>query len=138
MKKLLICASMVGVAAVVAYWVYVKEKVNNKTNTSSATNTVHFATEVSEPKKQENANDTDKINQTEHECVQDVYKRHIAAGEVIKAACSNIMENFVKDYSVEEADGVKEKGNRTIIDSDDVSVIKELDSISNELDDLLN
>ena len=137
-KKLLICASAVGVAAGIAYWVYTKEKANNKANASPVTNIVHFTTEAPEPKKRENANATDKINQAKSECVQDVYERHTAAGEVLKDAYSNIMENFVEDYSVEEADGVKEKGNKTIVDSEDVSVIKELDSILDELDDLLN
>lgn len=138
MRKLLICASVVGVAAGIAYWVYTKEKNNNKTNASPVTNTVHFTTEAPESKKRENANATYKINQTKSACVQDVYERHTAAGEVMKDAYSNIMENFVEDYSVEEADSVKEKGNKTIVDSEDVSVIKELDSISDELDDLLN
>lgn len=137
MKKLLICASVVGVGAGVAYWVYTKEKANNNANATPATNTVHFTTEAPQ-KKQENANATDIINQAKSECVQDVFERHTAAVEVMKDAYSNIMENFVEDHSIEEADGVKEKGNKIIIDSEDVSVITELNSISDELDDLLN
>lgn len=53
----------------------------------------------------------------------------------MKEAYSNIMEDFVEDFSDE--DTVKDKNNDTVIDSESVSVIKELDSISDELDDLL-
>ena len=138
MKKLLICASVVGVAAGVAYWVYKKEKANKEVTDSPVTNTVNFDPKPQKAKEPQEVNASDKMNQAKSECVQDVYERHTAAGEVMKDAYSNIMEDFVEDYSVEEAESVKEKGNKTIIDSEDVTVIKELDSISDELDDLLN
>ena len=138
MKKLLICASVVGVAAGVAYWVYKKEKANKEVTDSPVTNTVNFDPKTQKAKEPQEVNASDKMNQAKSECVQDVYERHTAAGEVMKDAYSNIMEDFVEDYSVEEAESIKEKGNKTIIDSEDVTVIKELDSISDELDDLLN
>ena len=138
MKKLLICASVVGVAAGVAYWVYKKEKANKEVTDSPVTNTVNFDPKTQKSKEPQKVNASDKMNQAKSECVQDVYERHTAAGEVMKDAYSNIMEDFVEDYSVEESESVKEKGNKTNIDSEDVTVIKELDSISDELDDLLN
>lgn len=138
MKKLLICASVVGVAAGVAYWVYKKEKANKEVTASPVTNTVNFAQKSQEAKEPKEVNASDKMNQAKSECVQDVYERHTAAGEVMKDAYSNIMEDFVEAFSAEEAENVNGKGNKTIIDSEDVTVIKELDSISDELDDLLN
>ena len=138
MKKLLICASVVGVIAGVAYWVYKKEKANKEVTASPVTNTVNFDPKTQKAKQPQEVNASDKMKQAKSECVQDVYERHTAAGEVMKDAYSNIMEDFVEDYSFEEAESVKKKSNKTIIDSEDVTVIKELDSISDELDDLLN
>lgn len=138
MKKLLICASVVGVAAGVVYWVCKKEKTNKEVAASPVTHTVNFVPEPQKAKKTQEVNASDKMNQAKSECIQDVFERHTAAGEVMKDVYSNIMEDFVEDYSVEEAEDIKEKGNKTIIDSEDVTVIKKLDSISDELDDLLN
>lgn len=134
MKKLLIYASVVGVAAGIAYWVNKKEKVNKEVTTSSERNTVEFCPKSQEGKKPQEINVCDKINQAKSECAQDVYERHTVAGEITKDAYHNIMENFVEDYSAEDVEVPKEKA---IIDSEDVTVIQELDSISGELDDLL-
>ena len=53
----------------------------------------------------------------------------------MKDAYRNIMEDFVEDLSTDE--DVNGKRKEVIIDNDDVSAIKELDSISDELDNLL-
>ena len=137
MKKLLICVSVIGVVAGVAYWVYMTEKANKKAATAPATNTMNFDPMPQESKETQETDVPDKMNQAKNECVQDVYERHSAAAEMMKDAYSNIMEDFVEGYSVEGTEGIKKNDNKTIIDSEDVSVIKELDSISDELDDLL-
>lgn len=137
MKKLLICASVVGVAAGVAYRVYKKEKANKEVTASPVINTVNFYPRPQEAKKQQKTNVSDKMNQAKSEIVQNVYERHTAAGEVMKDAYYNIMEDFVEDYSTEEAESEKEKASKAIIGSEDATVLKELDSISDELDDLL-
>ena len=136
MRKILIFASLVVVAGG-AYWVYKKEKANKTTTASPATNTANFAPKHQKEQKPQETTTSDYTDQAKSKCVQEVYERHTVAGEVMKDAYSNIMEDFVEDYSIEKTEGVQES-NETIIESEDVSVIKELDSIADELDDLLN
>lgn len=56
--------------------------------------------------------------------------RHKEAGNVMKEAYSNIMEEFVSDFS--DADIA------TVIDEEDIKTNGEIDKISDDLDDLLN
>ena len=64
-----------------------------------------------------------------------ISSRHQEAGKIMKDAYRNIMEDFVEDFSDE--DTVRDKNKDCIIDNESVSIIKKLDSISGELDDLL-
>ena len=75
--------------------------------------------------------------QTKSESVQAVYERHSEAGSIMKDAYSNIMEDFVEDFSSENDANAKDENKEVIIDSESVSVMKEIGSISDELDDLL-
>ena len=63
--------------------------------------------------------------------------RHQEAVSVMKDAYGNIMENFVEDFSSEKV--VTKKGNtqEVIVDSESISVMEEIDSNSDELDELL-
>ncbi|MGP1598461.1 hypothetical protein [Peptoanaerobacter stomatis] len=47
------------------------------------------------------------------------------------------MEAFVEDFSVENDTNAKDENKEIIIDNESVSVMKDIDSISDELDDLL-
>lgn len=47
------------------------------------------------------------------------------------------MEDFVEDFSDKSNTNSKEKNKEIVIDSESGSVMKEIDSISDELDDLL-
>lgn len=78
-----------------------------------------------------------RLEQDKDRVLADISERHQAAASVMKDAYGTIMEDFVEDDSVEKAEGVKEN-NRTIIDSEDVSVIRKQASNSVELDALLN
>lgn len=75
--------------------------------------------------------------QAKSESVQAVYERHSEAGSIMKDAYSNIMEAFVEDFSVENDTNAKDENKEIIIDNESVSVMKDIDSISDELDDLL-
>ena len=70
------------------------------------------------------------------ENVQNIYERHSEASKIMKDAYSNIMEDFVEDFSDEKNVNGKDK-NKEIIDDESVADMKELNSISDELDDLL-
>lgn len=138
MKKLFIFTSIIGVSAGVVYWLYKKEKSNTGT----------FRTEEkSEPDPQEeevsaNINAEEKIHQAEcesakSESTKNVNERHAQAGSIMKDAYSNIMEDFVDDFSDEKDADAKDEIKEINIDSETVSVMKEMDSLSEELDDLL-
>jgi hypothetical protein len=58
-----------------------------------------------------------------------ISRRHQEAGSIMKDAYGNIMEDFVEDFS--------EVVNTLVIDEEDVTTNKEIDKVSNDLDDLL-
>lgn len=135
MKKWFIYASVIGLAAGVVCWLYK----NGKTNTATS-KTVDkkddFETNTQE-KKSKNSNAFEKMYQAKSESVQDVCERHSEAVSIMKDAYSNIMEDFVEDFSSENDTNAKDENKEVIIDSESVSVMNEIDSISDELDDLL-
>lgn len=136
MKKLFIYASVVGLAAGVVYWLCKKEKSNN-TESKPVDKKVDFQPRPQEEEISRNSNVVEEIYQAKSESAQAVYERHLEASEIMKDAYSNIMEDFVEDFSGEKDANVKDKNKEVIIDSESVSVIKEIDLISDELDDLL-
>ena len=134
MKKIFIYASAVGLAAGVIYLLYKKEK-SGENATSKTVNKVEVKVE---PKSQmqnmpQREQVEDEMFHAKSESVQDVYERHSEAAEIMKDAYQNVMEDFVEDFSNEEVTTEKE----IVIDGESVSVINELDAISDELDDLL-
>ena len=66
-----------------------------------------------------------------------ISERHQEAASIMKDAYGNIMEDFVEDFSDEKDTNAKDENKEVIIDSESVSVMKEIDSTSDELDDLL-
>lgn len=136
MKKWFIYASVVGLATGVVYWLYK----NGKTNTATSRTVdkkADFETNTQEEEKSQNSNVVEEMYQAKNESVQAVYERHSEAGSIKKDAYSNIMEDFVEDFSSENDTNAKDENKEVIIDNESVSVMKEIDSISDELDDLL-
>lgn len=136
MKKLFTYASVVGLAAGVVYWLCKKGKSNN-TESKTVDKKVNFELRPQEEEISQNSNVMEEMYQAKSESVQSVYERHSEASEIMKDAYSNIMEDFVEDFSGEKDANEKEKKKDVIIDSESVSVMKEIDLISDELDDLL-
>lgn len=136
MKKLFTYASVVGLAAGVVYWLCKKGKSNN-TKSKTVDKKVNFELRPQEEEISQNSNVMEEMYQAKSESVQAVYERHSEASEIMKDAYSNIMEDFVEDFSGEKDANEKEKKKDVIIDSESVSVMKEIDLISDELDDLL-
>jgi len=136
MKKLFIYASVVGLATGVVYWLCKKEKSNN-TVSKSVDNKVDFEPKPQEEEISQELNVVEEMYQAKGESVQAVCERHSEAGEIMKDAYRNIMEDFVEDFYGEKVVNEKDETKEVIIDSESVSVMKEIDLISDELDDLL-
>ena len=136
MKKMFIFASVVGLVAGVVYWLCKKDKTDTATS-QTADKKVDFKTNIQEGEKSQNSNVVEEMYQAKSESVQAVYERHSEAGSIMKDAYSNIMEDFVEDFSGENDTNAKDENKSVIIDSESVSVMQEIDSISDELDDLL-
>jgi membrane-associated HD superfamily phosphohydrolase len=135
MKKWFIYASVAGLAVGVIYWLCKKGKTNTATS-QTVDKQVNFENDTQEENSQ-NTSVVEEMYQAKSESVQAVYERHSEAGSIMKDAYSNIMENFVEDFSSENDANAKDENKKVIIDSESVSVMKEIDSISDELDDLL-
>ena len=133
MKKLFVCASLVGITSGVIYWLYNKEKANN-TTTKSLVNEDNFKSESQEQNIPEKLNTMEEMYHAKGENAQNIYERHSEASKIMKDAYSNIMEDFVEDFSDEKNVNEKDK-NKEIIDDESVSDMKELDSISDEMVD---
>lgn len=136
MKKWFIYASVVGLAAGVVYWLCQNSKTNTATS-QTVDKKIDFETNTQEEEKSQNNNVIEEMYQAKSESGQAVYERHSEAGSIMKNAYSNIMENFAEDFSSENDANAKDENKKVIIDSESVSVMKEIDSISDELDDLL-
>ena len=136
MKKWFIYASVVGLAAGVVYWLCKKGKTNTATP-QTVDKKADFETNTQEEEKSQNSNVVEEMYQAKSENVQAVYERHSEAGSIMEDAYSNIMEDFVEDFSSENDANAKDENKEVIIDSESVSVMKEIGSISDELDDLL-
>lgn len=136
MKKMFIYASVIGLTAGVIYLLYKQEKSNNTVSKPAdkkeVSETIHQEDDVSQ-----NSKTVDEIYQTKSESAQTVYERHSEAGGIMKDAYRNIMEDFVEDFSTEKAVNKENETKEAVIDSASVSVMKEIDSISDALDDLL-
>lgn len=136
MGKMFIYASVVGLAAGVVYWLCKKEKSNN-TVTKSVDNKVDFEPMPQKEESSQNSNAVEKMYQAKCESAQAVCDRHLEAGEIMKDAYSSIMEDFVEDFSDEKVVSEKDETKDVIIDTEAASAMKEIDLISDELDDLL-
>lgn len=136
MKRVFIYASVVGLAAGVVFRLSKKEKSNNIVS-KSVDNKVDFEPKPQQEEISYESNDVEEMYQAKGESVQAIWERHSEAGEIMKDAYHNIMEDFVEDFSSEKVVNEKDETKEVIIDSESVSVMKEIDLISDELDDLL-
>lgn len=139
MRKLLICASMLGLSAGVVYWLCKREKIiypksypapkslDHEVGTQDIQKKIYF----------QNADAAQETKLPKSETVQNIYDRHCEAGEIMKNAYRNIMEDFVQDISDEKFSGYKGETQDVIIDEPSISLMKEIDLTSDELDELL-
>ena len=136
MKKLFIYASVAGLAAGAVYWLCKKSK-SNTAASQMVDQKVNFETNAQEEENSQNAGVVEEMYQARSESEQAVYERHAEASSIMKDAYNNIMEDFVEDFSGENDTNEKNENKEVVIDSESVSVMKDIDSISDELDDLL-
>ena len=136
MKKWFIYASVVGLAAGVVYWLCKKGKSNTATS-QTVDKKVNFETNTQDEENSQNTGVVEEMYQAKSESAQAVYERHSEASSIMKDAYSNIMEDFVEDFLGESDTNTKDENKEVVIDSESVSVMKEINSISDELDDLL-
>ncbi|WP_214699672.1 MULTISPECIES: hypothetical protein [unclassified Exiguobacterium] len=130
MKKMLI-VSVIGLASGVIYWLRKKEQyVNNASKIVDER--VDFESEFRQKNHLYNLNTAAELSQDKNKIALDIYERHSEAREIMRDAYSDIMENFVDDTS-----GEKDKNKESMIDHESVLVMKEIDLISDELDELL-
>lgn len=136
MKKAIVYVAVAGLAVGAVYLLYKRDKANSPVS-APEDKKVALELETHEESKNQKTENVDEIFRAKNESAQAVYERHTEAGKIMKESYTKIMEDFVEDFSdgkvVDEASGIKEK----VIDSESVAVIKEIDSISDELDDLL-
>ena len=136
MKKMFIYASVVGLVAGVVYWLCKKGKSNTATS-QTVDKKVNFETNTQEEDNSQNIGVVEEMYQAKSESAQVVYERHSEASSIMKDTYRNIMEDFVEDFSGKNDTNTKDENKEVVIDSESVSVMNEIDSISNELDDLL-
>lgn len=136
MKKWFIYVLVVGLVAGVIYWLCKKGKSNTATS-PIVDKKVDFETSSQEEENSQNTDVVEEMYQTKNESAQTVYERHTEASSIMKDAYNNILEDFVEDFSDKSNTNSKDKNEEIVIDSESVSVMKEIDSISDELDALL-
>lgn len=132
MKKLLIYASAIGLSAGVVYWLYKKEQTKN-TASKAVDNKADLEPKIQEEDIPQETNVVEAIHQAKDENAHTICERHAEAAEILKDAYRNIMDDFVEDFSV----GKNEETKAVPSDDETVSIMNELDSISDELDNLL-
>lgn len=131
MKKWFTYALLVGLVSGIAYFISKKKKQPN--NVSVAEKRQENSEPI--PPQQENQQPTNVVEdmrEAKMQSAQIIQERHVEAGEIIKDTYQNVMEDFVVDYSYEKTDN---KG--PVIDEEDISVMKKLNSISSNIDDML-
>lgn len=129
MKKIFICTAIAGLTVGIICLLYKTKKANNVTSNPMK----EKSDDESETKSETPVDKQDvvnELNETKDRSAQTVYERHSEAAEIMTDAFNNILKEVepveLEDETVEP-----------IIDTQDVEVIKELDSLSDELDELL-
>lgn len=131
MKKLLIYASVVGTTIRVVYWLFLKVK-SNHTSYRLEDKKIDFEPKQRQNESSPNVNVLEQTIEDKSENARAIYERHSVAREILRDAYSNITEDFVEDFSSE-----KDMNKENMIENKNISVMKETDLISDELDELL-
>ena len=129
MKKIFICTAIVGLTVGIICLLCKTKKANNVTsNPMKEKSDDESETKIETPVDKQDV--VNELNETKDRSAQTVYARHAEAAEIMTDAFNNILKEVepveLEDETVEP-----------IIDTQDVEVIKELDSLSDELDELL-
>ena len=129
MKKLLLCASLVGISAGAAYWLYIKGKAYQEMRASSIVYEMQSSVNPHAKEKPQKSYFSEKMNQAKSQCIQAVCERHAAAYR-------NTMEDFVSPLPIETVVEEEKESSEAPESKKYNSVMKELNSISEELNDL--
>lgn len=129
MKKIFICTAIAGLTVGIICLLRKIKKANNAISNPMK----EKSDDESETKRETPVDEQEvvnELNETKDRSAQTVYERHSEAAEIMTDAFNNILKEVepvkLEDVTVEP-----------IIDTQDVEVIKELDSLSDELDELL-
>lgn len=129
MKKILIYASVVGLTTATIY-LLCKKKKSNISASKATDNKIDFEEENQEDGTVREPNVMDEMYQAKSDSAQAVHDRHAKAGEIMTDVLKNIFSEIEPVvYDEEAVDAVN--------DTESVEIIKELDSLSDELDELL-
>lgn len=142
MKKIFIYA-MLG--AVVAGTVHLVNHLNDKEKMRNCDDDAENKKEFehsSELTSEEIAQNEDVVNveeemyYTKNEKAQSVQERHIEAVEIMRTVYSDVMEDFVEDFS---RDNLEQEvaPSESLVNHESVGRLSKMDSISDELDNLL-
>lgn len=128
MKKLFVGAIIVGLVAS-AYFVFKNKK---KENVSSQPQRDYSkpSPEAEKPIVPDDSGGIKEMYEAKESSAQSVYERHTEAASVMADAFKNIMESV-------DPIGNDDASVDAVIDTKDVETIQELDSLSDELDELL-
>lgn len=129
MKKLLACVAVVGVAVGV---IHLLCKTRKKENISSKSMEGKFISKTVN-KDETSTEEQDTVQDmyaTKGKSAQSVHERHTEAAGIMSSAFTNIMKDI-------EPVGLDKESVEAVVDTKDVEIINELDSLSDELDELL-
>lgn len=129
MNKLLACVVVAGVA-VGAIYLLCKTKKEENIYSKSMEDKYDFDSDLREEPLADNQDAVEETYETKKNSAQAVHERHAEATSIMTDSFKNIME------AVEPIENLEESVDQ-IIDTKDAETIKELESLSNELDELL-
>ncbi|TCS72776.1 hypothetical protein EDD59_1505 [Muricomes intestini] len=129
MKKLLVCAAVAGVAVGV-YNLLCKAKKEENISSKPMEEKTDSEPEIKDETTVEEQDAVREMYVAKEKSTQSVRERHTEAAGIMADAFANIM----KDVEPVELD---EESVETVVDTKDVEIINELDSLSDELDELL-
>lgn len=129
MKKFFICTAIVGLTIGIICLLCKTKKANSVTSNSMKEKSDDEPENKSETPVDEH-DVVNELNETKDRNVQTVYERHSEAAEIMTDAFNNILKEV-------EPVELENETVEPIVDAQDVEVIKELDSLSDELDELL-
>lgn len=129
MKKLLVCAAVAGVT-VGFYYLLCKIKKEENISSKPVEKKTDSEPKIKDKTTVEEQNTVQEMYVAKGKSAQSVRKRHTEAAGIMADAFANIMKDVESVELVEESV-------EAVVDTKDVEIINELDSLSDELDELL-